>query len=43
MESLESVARFAFAVLITGLWQAALLAGVAWLVLREIPNVDAER
>jgi len=41
MESLESVARFAFAVLITGLWQAALLAGVAWLVLRSVRSMNA--
>lgn len=41
MESLESVARFAFAVVITGLWQAALLAGVAWLVLRSARSMNA--
>jgi beta-lactamase regulating signal transducer with metallopeptidase domain len=41
MESLESLARFAFAVLVTGLWQAALLAGVAWLVLRSVRSMNA--
>ena len=41
IESLESVARFVFAVLITGLWQGALLAGVAWLVLRFALSMNA--
>jgi uncharacterized protein YjbI with pentapeptide repeats/beta-lactamase regulating signal transducer with metallopeptidase domain len=38
---LESIARFMLVVLLNGLWQGALIAGVTWAALRLSPRVNA--
>src|ERR1700756_560427 len=39
--ALDTVVRFIIAVLFNGLWEAALLAIVAWIALRAMPNGNA--
>jgi len=38
---LDAVVRFVVAMLFNGLWEAALLAVVAWIALRALPNLNA--
>ncbi|HZY99004.1 MAG TPA: M56 family metallopeptidase [Candidatus Baltobacteraceae bacterium] len=41
MPAIDTIIRFIIAVLFNGLWEAALLAIVAWIALRAMPNANA--
>lgn len=41
MTAVDTIVRFSIAVLFNGLWEAALLAIVAWIALRSMPNGNA--